>query len=79
MALDRLVLPLEQAVVELNISNLKIRIIEVNSVEFSLFVAEKVVDSFQTGLGVHEGDDGHDNQSHGDCDQVEDRDDSVHF
>ena len=77
--LDFFIFPLEQTIIELNISHLKLRIIEVDSFKASLFVSKEVINSFQTSFSIHEGDDSHDNQSHRYCDEIENWDDSVHF
>ena len=67
---DFLIFPLEHTVIELNVSYLQISIIKVYSFKFSFFVAEEMVDSFQTGLGVHKGDESHDDQSHRDSNKI---------
>jgi hypothetical protein len=71
--------PLEYAVIELDISDLKFSIVEVVPFDASFLIAKEVIDSFEGCFGVHEVDESHDDQSHGDGDEVEDGEDCVNF
>lgn len=72
-------LPLECTIVEFDVSHLKFFVVEIATFHIFLLVTEEVVDSVQTGLRIHEVDDGHDDQSHRNRDEVEDREDSEYF